>query len=54
MKKIHKNITLGDLILAVGAHNRNNRKTVAAVADLLGSSHARLHAGNRIVRAQVL
>ena len=34
MKKTNKNLTLGDLIMAVSSHSRNSRETVAAVADL--------------------
>jgi hypothetical protein len=54
MKKTNKHMTLGDLILAVSAHSRNNRETVAAVADLLGSGRVRLQAGRRALRARVL
>lgn len=54
MKKTNKNMTLGDLILAVSTHSRNSRETVAAVADLLGSGRVRLQAGRRTVRARVL
>lgn len=54
MKKTNKHMTLGDLILAVSAHSRNNRETVAAVADLLGSGRVRLQAGRRAMRARIL
>jgi hypothetical protein len=53
MKKTHKALTLGEMILAVSAHSRNNRETMAAVADLLGSGRVRLQAGRRSVRARV-
>ena len=54
MKKTQKSLTLGDLILAVSDHSRNNRETMAAVADLLGSGRVRFQAGRRSVRARVL
>ena len=54
MKKTNKHLTLGDLILAVSSNSRNNRETVLAVADLLGSGRVRLQAGRRAVRARVL
>ena len=54
MKKTNKNLTLGDLILAVSSNSRNNRETVLAVADLLGSGRVRLQAGRRAIRARVL
>ena len=46
-------ISLGELIMAVSSYSKNNRETVAAVADLLESGRVRLNAGNRKVRARV-
>lgn len=45
--------SLGDLILAVSSYSKNNRETVAAVADLLDSGRVRLNANGRKVRARV-
>jgi len=45
--------SLGDLILAVSSFSRNNRETVAAVADLLESGRVRLSSQGRKVRARV-
>ena len=53
LKVAHRNYTLGDLILAVSNHSRNNRETIAAVADLLESGRVRLQAGHRAIRARV-
>jgi hypothetical protein len=53
MKKTHKALTLGEMILVVSDHSRSNRETLAAVADLLGSGRVRLQAGRRSVRARV-
>jgi hypothetical protein len=57
MKKTHKKATrqycLGDLILAVSSYSRNNRETVAAVADLLESGQVRLSSQGRKIRARV-
>lgn len=47
------NLSLGDLILAVSASSRNNRETIAAVADLLESGKVRFNAAGRKVRAHV-
>lgn len=54
MKKAHKSLTLGDLILAVSSNSRSNRETLAAVADLLGSGRVRLQSGRRSVRARLV
>ncbi|MDQ3621491.1 MAG: hypothetical protein M3463_03255 [Verrucomicrobiota bacterium] len=58
MKKSLKKATraeysLGDLILAVSSYSRNNRETVAAVADLLESGKVRLNSNGRKIRARV-
>ena len=53
LKIAHRNFTLGDLILAVSSVSRNNRETVAAVADLLESGRVRLNSHGRKVRARV-
>jgi hypothetical protein len=45
--------SLGDLILAVSSYSKNNRETVAAVADLLESGQVRLSSQGRKVRARV-
>lgn len=45
--------SLGDLILAVSSYSKNNRETIAAVADLLESGRVRLDANGRKVRARV-
>lgn len=46
-------MSLGDLILAVSSYSKNNRETVAAVADLLDSGRVRLNANGRKVRARI-
>ena len=46
-------MSLGDLIMAVSSYSKNNRETVAAVADLLETGRVRLNAGGRKVRARV-
>jgi len=48
------NLNLGDLILAVSSCSRNNRETVAAVADLLDSGRVRVMSGAVKVRARVI
>ena len=54
LKKVTRaNYSLGDLILAVSSVSRNNRETVAAVADLLESGRVRLSSQGRKVRARV-
>jgi hypothetical protein len=45
--------SLGDLILAVSTYSKNNRETVAAVADLLESGQVRLSSQGRKIRARV-
>jgi hypothetical protein len=45
--------SLGDLILAVSSYSKNNRETVAAVADLLESGQVRLASHGRKLRARV-
>ena len=47
------NYSLGDLILAVSSSSKNNRETLAAVADLLESGQVRLNSHGRKVRARV-
>ena len=47
------NYSLGDLILAVSTFSKNNRETVAAVADLLESGRVRFSGQGRKVRARV-
>jgi hypothetical protein len=45
--------SLGDLILAVSSYSKNNRETVAAVADLIESGRVRFQTNGRKVRAHV-
>lgn len=47
------NYSLGDLIMAVSSYSKNNRETVAAVADLLESGQVRLSSHGRKIRARV-
>ncbi len=47
------NLSLGDLILAVSAYSKNNKETVAAVADLLETGRVRLNSNGHKVRARV-
>ena len=47
------NYSLGDLILAVSSSAKNNRETIAAVADLLESGQVRLSSHGRKVRARL-
>ncbi len=53
LKKASYNYSLGDLIVAVSSYSRNNRETVAAVADLLESGQVRLSSQGRMIRARV-
>ncbi len=52
-KAARSNYSLGDLILAVSAYSKNNRETVAAVADLLDSGKVRLNSHGQKIRARV-
>ncbi len=52
-KIARNNYCLGDLILAVSSYSRNNRETVAAVADLIESGRVRFETNGRKVRAHV-
>ena len=52
-KAARNNYSLGDLILAVSSSAKNNRETIAAVADLLESGQVRLASNGRKVRARV-
>ena len=53
LRKNNRNLSLGDLILAVSACSKNNKETVAAVADLLESGRVKLQSQGRSVRARV-
>jgi hypothetical protein len=57
MKKSKKEkmptLRFGDLVMAVSSCSRNNRETVAAVADLLESGRVRLQSGGCKIRARV-
>jgi hypothetical protein len=52
-KAARSNYCLGDLIMAVSSYTKNNRETVAAVADLLESGRVRLSSQGRKIRARV-
>ena len=52
-KATRANYSLGELIFAVSSFSKNNRETVAAVADLLESGRVRLNSQGRKVRAHV-
>ncbi len=53
-RKAHRaNMNLGDLILAVSSVSRNQRETVAAVADLIETGRVRFRSHGRKVRAHV-
>jgi hypothetical protein len=54
LKKSNRaNYSLGDLIVAVSSYTRNNRETVAAVADLLETGRVRFSSQGRKIRARV-
>ncbi len=46
-------MSLGDLIMAVSSCSRNNRETVAAVADLIESGRVRFQTAGRKIRGHV-
>jgi hypothetical protein len=48
-----RNLSLGDLILAVSSCTRNTQETVAAVADLLSSGQVRVESNGDFMRARV-
>ena len=52
-KAARANYSLGDFILAVSSSSKNNRETIAAVADLLESGQVRLNSAGRKVRARL-
>jgi len=58
MKKQHRkasrSLSLGDLIMAVSSVSKNNRETIAAVADLLESGQVRLQSHGRKLRARIV
>lgn len=47
-------MNLGDLIAAVSACSKNNRETVAAVADLLASGRVLVQSNGTTARAMVV
>lgn len=55
LKKSHRSthLSLGDLIVAVSSYSKNNKETVAAVADLLDSGRVKLTANGQKVRARL-
>ncbi len=53
LKTANRNLTLGDLIMAVSSNSRNNRETLAAMTDLLESGRVRLQSGRQAIRARV-
>ena len=52
-KTARTNYSLGELIMAVSTSSKNNRETIAAVADLLESGQVRLNSNGRKVRARL-
>jgi hypothetical protein len=54
LKIAHRNLTLGDLILAVSSQSRSSRETLAAVTDLIESGRVRFRAGHRRIRGHVV
>ena len=48
-----RQLSLGDLIVAVSSCTKNTKETVAAVADLLGSGQVRVESNGRFARARV-
>ena len=53
-RKINRsNLSFGEMVLAVSSCSRNQRETVAAVADLLESGRVRVMSGEVKVRAHV-
>lgn len=53
--KFHKQtMNLGDLIAAVSSCSKNNRETVAAVADLLASGQVLMQRNGHTARATVV
>ena len=54
-QKLHKQtMNLGDLIAAVSSCSKNNRETVAAVADLLASGQVLMQRNGQVARATVV
>ena len=53
LKSNQKQLSLGDLILAVSSCTKNTKETVAAVADLLASGQVRVESEGRFARARV-
>ncbi len=49
----NRNLSLGELIMAVSSCSSNSRETVAAVSDLLESGVVRLQSKGRKIRARV-
>jgi len=48
-----RNLSLGDLILAVSSCTKNTQETIAAVADLLSSGQVRVESNGDFMRARV-
>ena len=54
-RKFHRQtMNLGDLIMTVSSCSKNNRETVATVADLLASGRVLVHSNGHASRAQVV
>jgi hypothetical protein len=53
LKKIARQPSLGELILAVSSVSRTDREAIAAVADLLESGRVCLNSQGRKIRARV-
>ena len=54
LKKASRNFSLGELIMAVSSYTKNNRETVAAVADLLETGRVRFSSQGQKIRARVV
>ncbi len=52
-QKNNRNYKLGDLILAVRACSKNNRETLAVIADLIESGHVRFQLKGGNIRARI-
>ncbi len=53
-KMNRQTMNLGDLIMTVSSCSKNNRETVAAVADLLASGRVMVQANGHACRAQLV
>ena len=53
LQPAQKQLSLGDLIVAVSSCTKNTKETVAAVADLLASGQVRVESEGRLARVRV-